>query len=44
VVRRYRQLLLADARPLTVFEDCVTGNWYTQRYPVQAVEIEHWPS
>jgi hypothetical protein len=32
VARRYVRLLLADGRPLTVFEDKIDGGWYLQQY------------
>lgn len=40
VARRYLQLVLADGRLLTVFEDRITRDWYAQRYPSQTATIE----
>ena len=32
VSRAYFEVLLADGRRLTVFQDTITGEWYQQRY------------
>jgi hypothetical protein len=34
--RRYLHLVLADGRPLTLFQDRLTGEWYRQQYTIRA--------
>lgn len=34
--RRYLRLVLADGRPLTLFQDRLTGAWYRQHYTLRA--------
>ena len=40
VARRYLQLALADGRLLTVFQDCITTDWYAQPYRSRTADIE----
>ena len=44
VARRYLQLVLADGRLLTLFEDRITADWYAQRYTVPVAESDRWAS